>query len=99
MNQKRDIEIFFKPVNKNAVVNSVERYIHSNQGGSGAIGTAFMEMADAVMRPLTEWCSRLTDVLAASVSLKWSNISSLIVQIMSNSDPPSLTNAGMNGVS
>ena len=56
-------------------------------------------MADSVKRPLIERCLQLTDVLAASVSLKRSNISFLIVQIMSNSDPPSLTNAGMNEMS
>ena len=52
-------------------------------------------MADSVKRPLTERCPQLTDFLAACVGLKRSNISFLIVQIMSNSDPPSLTNAGM----
>ena len=55
-------------------------------------------MADNVKRPLTERFPQLTGVIAASVSLKRSNISFLIVQIMSISDPPSLTNAGMNGV-
>ena len=56
-------------------------------------------MANSVKRSLTERCLQMTDVLAASVSLKRSNISFLIVQVMSNSDPPSLKNAGMNGVS
>ena len=55
-------------------------------------------MADSVKRPFTERCPQLTDVLAVSVNLKRSKISFLIVQIMSNSDPPSLKNARMNGV-
>ena len=56
-------------------------------------------MADSVKRPLIERYPQLTNVFAATVSLKRSNISFLIVQIMFNSDPPSLTKAAMNGMS
>ena len=47
-------------------------------------------MEDFVKRPFTERCLQLKDVLAASVSLKRLNISSLTAQITSSSNALSL---------